>query len=581
LHKLILKIHHPVAIGLDISDASIEILVLEGDVSEPRLVAYDRAVLEEGIVEDGKILDKDRLIERIRKLYRGIKAKGVRTKKVVLSLPESRVFIHVFTLSRDLSDKEIKSVVEGEAIKRIPIDIENIYWGYTMISREEQSNKRTKQQKNKETKEQGNVVEEGSSEATVVQEQHSESSTVLFVGAPKELVDDYREVTKQAGLDPYIVDIEAAALARAIIPFDEEKCTALVDIGARTTTVSIFDRHTLQLARTIPIAGNHFTNAIADKLKISNDEAESLKRNYGLKGDERTFPILQSLLQRIIKEVHELLTYYENTFHRNLDGVILSGGSSLIPKIDEYLSLNLEREVSLGESWLMLPIEGQSILYNTVIGLALRGISKDRALAAINVLPKSTKGYQRLKAGPDSGQPVPEEYGATGMKKRLLFIIRILKSKPVAIFVFVGGLVFLGFVVNSYVLNPPVPEERPPAEEQPLPVSDIKAEDKITEEETVVPLIEETSTELSAEEKVVAEEGDVTEAEEVTKITINKTETGWLNVREGPGTANPVIKKIYPGETYPFLEESGLWYKIQLEEDLTGWIHSRYATIQE
>lgn len=61
------------------------------------------------------------------------------------------------------------------------------------------------------------------------------------------------------------------------------------------------------------------------------------------------------------------------------------------------------------------------------------------------------------------------------------------------------------------------------------------------------------------------------------EIVILDTPTDWLNVREGPGTNNPIITKVYPGEIYPQLEESGNWYKIQLGDSQQGWIYSQYA----
>lgn len=63
----------------------------------------------------------------------------------------------------------------------------------------------------------------------------------------------------------------------------------------------------------------------------------------------------------------------------------------------------------------------------------------------------------------------------------------------------------------------------------------------------------------------------------VIKIVITKTPTGWLNVRNGPGTSYTKIARIHPGEEYVFIEESGGWYKIQIDALKTGWITSQYA----
>lgn len=60
-------------------------------------------------------------------------------------------------------------------------------------------------------------------------------------------------------------------------------------------------------------------------------------------------------------------------------------------------------------------------------------------------------------------------------------------------------------------------------------------------------------------------------------VIIKKTGTGWLNVRQGPGTGYEIISKINPGEKYQILAEKNDWTKIQLPDNLEGWISGKYA----
>ena len=61
------------------------------------------------------------------------------------------------------------------------------------------------------------------------------------------------------------------------------------------------------------------------------------------------------------------------------------------------------------------------------------------------------------------------------------------------------------------------------------------------------------------------------------RILINDTETGWLNVRAGPGTSFEVLIKVNPGEIYPLIGEDGNWYNIDID-GIDGWIAALYAT---
>jgi len=60
------------------------------------------------------------------------------------------------------------------------------------------------------------------------------------------------------------------------------------------------------------------------------------------------------------------------------------------------------------------------------------------------------------------------------------------------------------------------------------------------------------------------------------QVIIKSTETGWLNIREGPGSNFGIVRKIDDGGTYEFLEEKDGWIKIKLSDGLLGWGSARY-----
>jgi len=60
-------------------------------------------------------------------------------------------------------------------------------------------------------------------------------------------------------------------------------------------------------------------------------------------------------------------------------------------------------------------------------------------------------------------------------------------------------------------------------------------------------------------------------------ITIKETETGWLRVRETDSSVSKEVARVNPGESYPIIEETTDWYKIDLGNNESGWISSSYA----
>lgn len=82
-------------------------------------------------------------------------------------------------------------------------------------------------------------------------------------------------------------------------------------------------------------------------------------------------------------------------------------------------------------------------------------------------------------------------------------------------------------------------------------------------------------------EEEVVENPDLVTTVKVINIKIKETETGWLRVRESSSSAAKEIKKVYPGETYPLVEENRDWYKIDLGNNKNGWISIDYGEKSE
>lgn len=56
----------------------------------------------------------------------------------------------------------------------------------------------------------------------------------------------------------------------------------LLDIGAGNTDIGVFEGSSFVYTNTIPLGGDNITNDIALVLDISEEEADKLKKQYGL-----------------------------------------------------------------------------------------------------------------------------------------------------------------------------------------------------------------------------------------------------------------------------------------------------------
>ena len=137
--------------------------------------------------------------------------------------------------------------------------------------------------------------------------------------ADKEYVKKITSVFRKAGIE--IDGIVPVTLAERNLMLDSNELNdniMLLDIGAGNTEIGIFEGNAFVYTNTIPLGGDSITSDISLVLNISEEEADRLKRQYGLamksyidndneiilntyKGDSKTRAIKSSELIEIIE----------------------------------------------------------------------------------------------------------------------------------------------------------------------------------------------------------------------------------------------------------------------------------------
>jgi cell division protein FtsA len=101
--------------------------------------------------------------------------------------------------------------------------------------------------------------------------------------ADRDYVRQLNNVFKKAGLE--IDGIVPITLAERNLILDKNELhdnVMLLDIGAGNTDIGVFEGSTFIYTNSIPLGGDNITNDIALVLNISEEEADKLKRQYGL-----------------------------------------------------------------------------------------------------------------------------------------------------------------------------------------------------------------------------------------------------------------------------------------------------------
>lgn len=350
-----MHLFHRPAIGLDISDRSIEAVFVVKKGGRPTLVSYGRTVLLPGIVADGVVVNRDELARIVRKLLTDQMVpplpKGIH--RVMFALPESQVFSHVFEVPRVADDEELLKTLAIEADRFFPYS-------------------------------HGETIS-----ASAALDAGVTTKRVYFTVVPKATLVSYLGLFDAAGLEPAAIEGEAVSIARSICPGGATEPFVLVDIGARVTALSIFDKHGIQFSETIATAGDAFTAAIAEALKIPPDEAEDLKRAQGLTGEmpKAGLAALKAKISALVEDVRQAAGYYSKRSGRPVPRLFLCGGSMLMPGLAEHLSELLKDSKGNTEARIVDPfqcvgidanlerlgIRQRGVLIATAMGLALRG----------------------------------------------------------------------------------------------------------------------------------------------------------------------------------------------------------------
>jgi type IV pilus assembly protein PilM len=170
---------------------------------------------------------------------------------------------------------------------------------------------------------------------------------VLVAGARKQLIDDYVEGARRAGLVPdhvvpaLVCPVNAFELAMPDLFANE--VVALVDLGFKGSFISILQQGELMLSRAVAIGGDKLTAGLAETLNISYPEADGIK--VGMPAEVQMQ--LESLVLPLGREFRASIDFFEHQQDRAVSQVFITGGSSRSEPIMRTLQQELMIECKI------------------------------------------------------------------------------------------------------------------------------------------------------------------------------------------------------------------------------------------
>lgn len=172
---------------------------------------------------------------------------------------------------------------------------------------------------------------------------------VLIVAAKNELVARKCNIAKEVNLNLRGMDLDCLALANFASEIagvgGEGNCYGIINIGKTVSNIDIMAGGIPYLSRDIFIGGDEMTKKLAETLELEYPEAEKLKIDPGKKKEELT-GILDPVLNNLAAEIRVSLDYFEARNNMAVDRIYVSGGSSRIEGLEDYMNHLLAVDVS-------------------------------------------------------------------------------------------------------------------------------------------------------------------------------------------------------------------------------------------
>ena len=334
------------AVGIDFSDAAmryVELAPITHGVAPKR---FGEVPVPPGCMQGGRIVDEKAFTEFLRTVKKEHNLEFVR-----VAIPESQVYL--FTLSIDTAARnDIRAAIELVIEDNIPLRATETVFDFSIL------------------KTSGTAIIVG---VVAVSEVTAKTLHSCFVNA---------------GMKPLSFELDAQAIARAVLPTTARGCRMIVDIGAHRTGIIITAEGSVVYTATVEFGGDMLTQMLSTKLGITSTEAEEWKKTIGLSHSPEHanfFDVLSASIVPLKDEINRRYLYWQEKKEQlggfpSIETIYICGGHSNLHGLNDYLGATLRLPVMQANPWVNcfhfedyvpeMPFE-TSMSYVTAVGLAL------------------------------------------------------------------------------------------------------------------------------------------------------------------------------------------------------------------
>ncbi len=333
------------AVGLSISDHALRYVEFRVHKGIRSLKTWGEYPLEAGIVVDGTIAQKEKLLTVLTKLAREKSVTWVHA-----ALPEEKAFIYGTTVSfpenTSATKKEAaeaahmlrdhivpRGAVEATLAQNIPLAPGETIFDFSVLSFDEKSR----------------------------------SAKVQVYAFPVEIANSYADILTAAGMVPLSLETESQAIARAVLPAGKVGTDLIVHIMTYKTIIAVVSDGRVMYASTVATPQNNPQKNKDDADKVSVKESIELLT--------------------IREELSKVVSYWHSRGREKKDtiqSVVVSGNVETMLDLPDYISKHVHIPSKLASVWQnafsvdqYVPdmVFEKSLEYATASGLALASLT--------------------------------------------------------------------------------------------------------------------------------------------------------------------------------------------------------------
>jgi type IV pilus assembly protein PilM len=348
--------------GVDISSSSVHVSELIRTSKGLRLKYCAEENLASPILPNESLISNKNLIEVMKNIQKKYKLKFVE-----VSIPEEKAYLFTIEVV-DGTKEEIRNRIEMHLEENVPISIDDAVFDYHRIKK-------------------------------------NENTGMQFLAVsvvPTVVINEYIELFESCGMFPISFLIENQALSRAIVKRGDRENYLIINVGHKSTVLSIVNDETVQFTSTITLGSEDFTNAVMQATSFDKDQSSVLKYEKGFSRDKENEVISNALIGTaniLVSEIRKVLMYWngmnsskiiENSISElsrqvpqssvGVKKVLIAGKEAGISGFRDFLAISLKTPVEIANVWTnILSFEDsipdismkESLSYGVSFGLAL------------------------------------------------------------------------------------------------------------------------------------------------------------------------------------------------------------------